>query len=135
MLRLEDGQDLFDSLRLLARQEKLRAAVVLSGIGMLKRSTIGYWNGSEYKPHELGEPHELIALHGSIAEAEGDPAIHLHVGLAGPDHRLLGGHLIRGTIGILGEVYLETFPQRAFGRPLNESFGLRMLDLDPSASA
>ena len=133
MLRLDDGQDLFDTLRNLAREEQLRAAVVLSGIGMLQRSTIGFWNGSEYQPRELVDPHELIALHGSIADADGEPAIHLHVGLAGSDHRLVGGHLLRGTVGILAEVYLEAFPGRVFGRPLNESFGLRMLDLEPGA--
>jgi uncharacterized protein len=135
MLRLDDGQDLFDTLRNHARAEHLRAGVILSGIGMLKRATIGYWNGSEYQPRELGEPHELIALHGSIAESEGEPAIHLHAALAGADHRLVGGHLMQGTIGVLAEVYLETFPNRVFGRPLNESFGLRMLDLDPGLSA
>jgi uncharacterized protein len=131
MLRLDDGQDLFDALRTLVRTEGIRAGIVLSGIGMLRQSTVGYWNGSEYQPRELVDPHELIGLHGSIAESEGDPAIHLHVALAGPDHRLVGGHLLQGTIGVLAEVYLETFPGRVFGRPLNESFGLRMLDLDP----
>jgi uncharacterized protein len=134
MVRFDDGQDLFDALVTLARAKGFRAAVVVSGIGMLKRATIGYWNGSEYQPQELRDPHELISLHGSIAENEGEPSVHLHVGLVGPDHRCVGGHLLQGTIGVLAEVYLETFPGRAFARPLNESFGLRMLDLDPGAS-
>ncbi|MFZ1022680.1 MAG: DUF296 domain-containing protein [Thermoplasmata archaeon] len=135
MLRLDDGQDLFDALRTLAEAEGLRAAVVISGIGMLKRATVGYWNGSEYQPQELREPHELISMHGSIAENDGEPSVHVHVGLVGSDHRCVGGHLLQATIGVLAEVYLETFPGRVFGRPLNESFGLRMLDLDPGSSA
>jgi uncharacterized protein len=134
MLRLEDGQDVFETLRSFATAEGLRAAVVVSGIGMVKRATIGYWNGSEYAPHEIREPHELISMHGSLAENDGEPSIHLHVGLVGPDHRCVGGHLLQGTIGVLGEVYVETFPGRVFARPLNESFGLRMLDLDPGTS-
>ncbi|MFZ0892422.1 MAG: PPC domain-containing DNA-binding protein [Thermoplasmata archaeon] len=135
MLRVDDGQDLFEALRKLATAESLRAAVVISGIGMLKHATVGYWNGSEYVPEELREPHEMISLHGSIAENEGEPSIHLHVGLVGPDHRCVGGHLLQGTIGVLGEIYLETFAGRVFARPLNESIGLRMLDLDPGTSA
>jgi uncharacterized protein len=132
MLRLDDGQDLFETLQEVARKEDLRAAAVVSGIGMLRQATLGYWDGSQYRPHELKEPHELIALHGSIARADGGPSIHLHAAASGPDHRLVGGHVIRAQIGVLAEIVLEAFPGRTFGRPMNESFGLRMLDLEPA---
>ena len=131
MLRLDDGQDLFESLSSFADRESVRAAAVLFGIGMFRRATVGYWDGRRYEPHELTVPHEVIALHGSIARADGAPSVHLHAGLAGPDHRLVGGHLLRATVGALQEVALETFPGRTFGRPLNESWGLKMLDLEP----
>ncbi len=131
MLRLADGDDLFGTLSEFARTEGVRAGVILSGVGMLRSSEVGYWNGREYEWKELAEPHELVALHGSIAVVDGAPSLHLHVGLSGRDHRLVGGHLRRATIGVLGEVYVETFPGRTFGRPMNESLGLRGLDLEP----
>ena len=131
MLRLEDGQDLFETLVEWARREEIRAAAVVSGIGMFRRATIGYWDGTQYRPQEIAIPHEVIALHGSVARADGAPSLHLHAGLAGPDHRLVGGHVIRATVGVLQEVLVETFPGRTFGRPIAESFGLRMLDLEP----
>jgi predicted DNA-binding protein with PD1-like motif len=133
MVRLDDGQDLFDSLAEFARREDLRAAAVVSGIGMVRRATIGYWDGSQYRPQELTVPHEVVGLHGSIARAQGAPSIHLHIAAAGPDGRLVGGHLIRATVGVLQEILLETFPGRSFGRPMEESFGLRVLDLEPGA--
>jgi predicted DNA-binding protein with PD1-like motif len=133
MLRLDDGQDLFESLAEFARREDLRAAAVVSGIGMFRRATIGYWDGSQYQSQELTVPHEVVGLHGTIARADGAPSIHLHVAAAGPDHRLVGGHLIRATVGMLQEVLVDTFPGRTFGRPLVESFGLRMLDLEPGS--
>jgi len=131
MVRLDDGQDLFEALGSFARDEQIRAGAVLFGIGMFRRATFGYWDGEQYRPHELTVPHEVVALHGTIAVAEGIPSIHLHGAVAGPDHGLVGGHLIRATVGVLQEVAIDTFPGRAFGRPLVESWGLRMLDLAP----
>lgn len=135
MLRLDDGQDLFEALGGFADREGIRAGAVVSGIGMFRKARIGYWDGTQYLPHDLTTPHEVVALHGSLARADGAPSVHLHAALAGSDHRIVGGHLLGATVGVLQEVLIETFPGRAFGRPMNESFGLRMLDLEPGAQA
>ena len=131
VLRLDDGQELHPTLAAFAEREGVRAGAVLFGIGMFRRATFGYWDGQQYRPHEITVPHEVVALHGTIARADGAPSIHLHSAVAGPDHRLVGGHLIRATVGALQEVVIDTFPGRTFGRPLDESWGLRMLDLEP----
>jgi predicted DNA-binding protein with PD1-like motif len=131
MLRLDDGQDLFETLSEFAAREQVRAGTVVFGIGMFRRATVGYWDGTQYRPHELTVPHEVVALHGTIARQDGVPSLHLHAGLAGPDHHLVGGHLLHATVGMLQEVLIETFPDRTFGRPMVESFGLKMLDLEP----
>jgi uncharacterized protein len=133
LLRLDDGQELFDALSAFAVREGVGAAAVAFGIGMFRRATIGYWDGQQYRPRELTAPHEVVGLHGTIARADGKPSIHLHAALAGPDHALVGGHLMQATVGMLQELLLETFPGRTFGRPLVESFGLRMLDLEPGS--
>jgi uncharacterized protein len=133
MLRLDDGQDLFEALGGFARDHHVRAAAVLFGIGMFRAATFGYWDGKQYRPEDLTVPHEVVALHGTIAEVDDAPSIHLHGAVAGPDHRLVGGHLLRATVGVLQEVALQEFPGQVFGRPLNESWGLRMLDLEPGA--
>lgn len=131
MLRLDQGQDLFATLGGFARDHGIRAAVVVSGIGMLKDATIGYWNGSEYVQKPLPEPHELVGLHGSLAEADG-PSVHLHAALSAPDHSLVGGHLMRGTVWVLNEILVDTFPGRSWARPMDETLGLRKLDLEPN---
>jgi len=133
MLRFDEGQDLFEALTAFAEREAVRAGAVTFGIGMLRAASFGYWDGGKYVPHDLTAPHELIALHGSIARADARPSVHLHAAAAGPDHRLVGGHLLRATVGVLAEVGVETFPGRTFGRPLVESYGLRMLDLEPGS--
>ncbi len=131
MLRAEDGDDLFAVLSAFATAHTIRAGAIVSGIGMVRRATLGFWNGQEYVPAELEEPHEIVALHGSIAEVDGAPSVHLHAGFADRHHRVLGGHLLRATLMVIGEIVVEEFPGKVFGRPLDESFGLRRLDLDP----
>ncbi len=134
ILRLDDGQDLFGTISEFAERERIGAAGILFGIGMFREAAIGYWDGREYRPTQISVPHEVVALHGTIARADGRPSVHLHCGLAGPDHRLIGGHLLRATVGVVQEIGLEVFPERTFGRPLVESLGLRVLDLEPGAS-
>ena len=131
MVRLDDGQDLFEALSTFAQKEGIHAGTVVFGIGMFRRAVFGYWDGSQYRPEELTVPHEVVSLHGTIARAEGIPSLHLHGAVAGPDHRLVGGHLLRATVGMLQEVLIDTFPGHTFGRPMVESFGLKMLDLEP----
>jgi len=133
LLRLDDGQDLVETLSAFAVREGVRAGAVAFGIGMFRRATVGYWDGQQYRAHELTVPYEVVGLHGTIAQADGRPSLHLHAALAGPDHALVGGHLLQATVGALQEILVEVFPGRAFGRPLVESFGLRMLDLEPGS--
>lgn len=135
MLRLDAGEEIFDRLADFARRHGVRAGVVVEGIGMLAPTTAAYWNGREYVPHVLEVPHELVALHGSIAEVDGAPSLHLHGALAGPDHHVVGGHLLKGRVSVLAEIYVETFPGRTFGRTMDETLGLRKLDLEPGSVA
>ena len=131
MLRLDPGEELFDRIGTFARTQKIRAGTIVEGIGFLSHASVAYWNGREYDAQEIGVGHELVGLHGSIAEVDGAPSLHLHGALAGPDHRVIGGHFLRGTVGILVELHGESFPGRVFGRPLEETLGLRRLDLCP----
>jgi uncharacterized protein len=131
VLRMDAGEELFDSLRAYAIRHRVRAGIIVEGIGMLKETTLGFWNGREYQPHQLTTPYELVGLHGSIAEVDGAPSLHLHATLTGADHRAVGGHLLGGVVGVIVEAYVTTFSGRAFGRPLDESLGLRTLDLAP----
>lgn len=135
VLRLDPGEEIFEALTQLARTEQLRAGVLTFGIGMLEPTRLGFWNGREYVPKELTRPHELVALHGTLAEADGIPSIHLHAALAGPDHGLVGGHLMYGKVGILAEIHLVTFPSQRWARPIDEALGLRRIDLCPGPAA
>ena len=132
MLRLTEGEDLFRELEGFASAQAIRAAAIVSGIGMLREATVGFWDGRTYNPKTMPGGMELVGLHGSIAIVDGKPSVHLHAALGGPSHALEGGHLLRAVVGVVGEVFIESFPGKTFGRPLVESVGLRVLDLEPA---
>ncbi|MGC8663081.1 MAG: PPC domain-containing DNA-binding protein [Thermoplasmata archaeon] len=105
--KLEKNDDVFESIENLIDEYIIKGGIIVSGVGMLKNFEIGYWNGKEYEKKVIEKNHELVSMHGSIAE--NDPKIHIHVGLAGPDHFLIGGHLISAKADPMVELtILET---------------------------
>jgi predicted DNA-binding protein with PD1-like motif len=131
VIRLDRGEEIFQSLEEWARREQVTAGIVVEGIGALSKARIGFWNGSEYSPRSLTTPHELLSLHGSLALSDGAPSWHLHATLAAPDHGAVGGHLLEGEVGVIVELLFEKFPSGSFERPLDEALGLRRLELRP----
>jgi hypothetical protein len=133
MLRLDEGERLPEALALWARAEGVRAAAVVSGIGLVRDTELGYLRNGRYEPGSFPEPMELLALGGSIAEVDGAPSVHLHLTGGRSDHSAVGGHLLRSTVALLVEIGVQTFPGRRFGRPEIPGSNLRRLELAPPA--
>lgn len=102
MVRLQDGEDLFASLRKL----EIGSGVILNGIGMLREVTIAYWTGSEYQKTEIEEPVELLCLQGNFTEGE-KPRIHCHVVLMKEDGTIIGGHLEKAVAHNTNEIFIK----------------------------
>ncbi len=130
MLRLAEGERLPDALADWATREGIRAAAVLTGIGLVRDTSIGYLRGDRYDVGEFPEPMELLHLGGSIAVEEGAPSVHLHLTAGRPDHSTVGGHLVSSTVALLAEVPVRTFPGRTFRRPYLAGRPIRALRLD-----
>jgi uncharacterized protein len=129
MLRLVEGERIPEAFAEFARTNGVRAAAIPMGIGQLATVRLAFWNGSEYVPRDLSTPVELVSLSGSIAEADGEPSVHLHATVGLADHSAVAGHLLGGTVGLLVETLVVTFPGKTFARPFDESVGLRRLEL------
>lgn len=107
-LRLEDGEDLQEKLKEVARINKLKAAIVLSGIGMLREAELGYFRGPKegYLRHYYSGPCELVSLSGNISLQEDDYNLHLHAVLITSQGEAVGGHLFKGKVNITNEIFL-----------------------------
>ena len=130
MAKLEDGEDLLASLQRVVKEHRIESGTVLWGIGMLRDFEVGYFDGKAYHRKTFGAPHELLALHGSIA-ARADPVFHLHVAGGNESHGVVGGHLFKATVNVLSEVCIARFERVRLGRELNPRSGLRELVVEP----
>ncbi|NIP36302.1 MAG: DUF296 domain-containing protein [Thermoplasmata archaeon] len=134
VIRLHEGEDFFPTLRAALEEADLRYGVILTGVGMLKDFEVGWFDHTTmgYKKREFPTPHELVAMSGTIAEAEGmEPSVmpHVHVAMAGPEMTLVGGHLWKGTVTVLNEIAIRRMG-REMVRRHNPETGLMELDLE-----
>jgi hypothetical protein len=132
-IRIDHGEDLFGTLYRVAAEESVHAGFVVSGVGMLRASRIGYFHGDRYEQRTIEEPRELVSLSGNIATVDGKPHAHIHVALAGRDHQVVGGHLFQATVQVVNEILVMVFPGRVFERRAKGPI-LRELDVCPEAT-
>jgi predicted DNA-binding protein with PD1-like motif len=134
VIRLHEGEDFFPALRQALEAVDLRHGVILTGVGMLKDFELGWFDHGTmgYRKKEFSIPHELVAMSGTIALAEGmEPSVmpHVHVALAGPDLSLVGGHLWKATVTVLNEISIKRVDKDMVRRH-NPATGLMELDLE-----
>jgi hypothetical protein len=127
VVRLSDGEDLFETLKQALKAEGVHAGIVVAGVGMLKEPGIAFYKGGgEYEPVPIKEEVEICALAGNVAVAEGDIFLHLHVTLGTSSGAALGGHMTGGKVHMAAEIAVRIL-QKPMSRVLDEKIGLRTL--------
>ncbi len=102
MLKLEHGEDVIGSVEEAVKGER-STLLVIAGLGMMSDFELGYFDRGNYIRKFFHEPHELLALQGSVA-VEGDPRIHIHATVGDTEHRAFGGHLMKGKVWMSNEI-------------------------------
>ena len=90
--RLQRGDDLLIEIKKIAKEEKLKAAVVLSSVGCVSKLRIRDAGGINIR--ELNENCEILSLNGTISSERS----HLHIAFSKEDLSVIGGHLVEGCI-------------------------------------
>ena len=126
VLKVETGDSVLDSIRDLIEKEKISAGLILSGIGMISRGRVGYWNGDKYIEMTFEEPREVVSFSGSIAE--NDPVLHIHGSFADIHHNISGGHFFSGIGSPMMEISIRVLSKARIIRKKNEKSGLMELD-------
>ena len=120
--RLKPGQDLFDSIEFLVKQESVQAGCVLSGVGSLTHVKLRLADReylSEYEGYfEIVSITGTVSIHGS----------HLHISVSDGDGRTTGGHLESGCkIYTTAEIVLAIFDDVIYKREFAEDSGYEEL--------
>ncbi|HKZ48111.1 MAG TPA: DUF296 domain-containing protein [Thermoplasmata archaeon] len=126
LAKLDDGEDLFGSLKALAAKHRIESGTVLWGIGMVREYELGYFDRGDYLRRAFFPPAELVALHGSLTMTA-DPPVHVHLAAAGKDHAVVGGHLFKATVNVLNELCLRRLDEVRLTRERNPRSGLNEL--------
>ena len=90
--RLHRGDDLLLSIRALAAEHHIAAAVVLSAVGCISEGRVR--DASGVRVRDIKEHCEILSLNGTVSENR----CHLHIALSKEDLSTVGGHLCPGCI-------------------------------------
>lgn len=116
--RLHRGDDLLLEIKKIAKEEHLKAAVVLSSVGCISKLRVRDASGVTIQ--ELKEECEILSLNGTVSEAR----THLHIALSKRDLSTIGGHLVEGCIiNTTCELVLQELTGYGFGIEQDEETG------------
>ena len=106
-------------------------AAQISSIGALSDETLSYfdWDKKEYMKIPVREQVEVASLLGDIAEADGKPALHLHIVIGKHDGQAMAGHLSEAHVRPTLEVIVTESPAHLRKRHDPES-GLALIRTD-----
>ena len=129
-VRLFPGEDIYRELEKVCRQYEVSTAVVLSGLGQLKRFELGYFREKgDYAPQQFEPAYELLSLIGNVSLQKGEYIFHLHAVLGGEAKEVVGGHLVRGEVEVTNEIVLLKTGLK-IRRKLMERTGLQEMFLE-----
>lgn len=127
-VRLQPDENLIDCLQKICHQYTIKSAVILSGIGQVKKVTLGYFKKKgDYSPKKFSDVYELLSLSGTIIHQNDEYLTHLHAVIGDIDKNGFGGHLIEATVEVTNEIVILATQLNAVRRK-SETTGLMELD-------
>lgn len=91
-LRINPGDDLKVKLAEFVKEKKIKAGYIITCVGSLKQATLRLSNRNETQTWK--ETFEIVSLTGTLSP-DGN---HLHMSVADKDGKVIGGHLMDGSI-------------------------------------
>lgn len=135
LMVLRQGDDVLGRLTALMLAEEIPSGS-MTGFGFVASARFGFFDfdRGDYAPREFVDL-EITGLVGTLAWADGKPAIHAHASGADQDFRLVGGHVLGLIVGRGSfEITIAAHPQR-LERVVEPDIGARVLQLRGHHSA
>ncbi len=129
IVRIEAGERVVATLLDFLRREGVGFAN-LSAAGALSSARVGFWDPGQraYAYRQFDEQLEIVSFVGNASLRDGEPFLHLHVGLGRSDLSVVGGHLEEAIVHPTIEVWLRT-EDVDVRRTTDPETGLDLLDL------
>lgn len=127
VVRLDKGDKIAESLLKAVKAERLTAASI-TGIGAVDDFEVGVFDleKSDYNRIRYTGNHEINALVGNLTTKDGAPYLHLHITCTNQDGKVVGGHLLDGSISLTAEIFLQPFDAK-IERKYDETLGINQI--------
>ncbi|HVP36036.1 MAG TPA: PPC domain-containing DNA-binding protein [Terriglobales bacterium] len=129
VIRLEVGEEIIDSLRMLVEEEKIKGGFFY-GLGAVRSVSLGYFDveRKQYKEKSFNRDFELTSMIGDVALSGDKIIVHAHVTLAGMDFRAVAGHLNKATVTATTEIVFNPIEGK-LSKKIDPISGLNLMDL------
>src|SRR3989338_5760955 len=113
--RIRPNQDLRIKIDKFVKEKNIKAGIILTCVGNLKRTTLRMAGGKIIKNYEGS--FEIVSLVGTLESGN----IHLHISLSDDKGKVFGGHLKEGSIvGVTAEVVIGEIENKSFSRKFDK---------------
>jgi uncharacterized protein len=114
--RLKPGQDLWNSIEDVVKDNKIEAGCVLSAVGSFTHAALRLANREHYSQYD--GHFEIVSVTGTVS-VHGS---HIHISISDGDGVTIGGHLVPGClIYTTAEIVLAVFDDVVYKRELLEN--------------
>lgn len=130
VLRMDRGEEIVETLKTFCREENITLGWV-KGIGAVNQATVGLFEVASKKYHSTNfeGDYEITSLVGNISTMNNEVYLHLHINLSDIECRTFGGHLNSATIGVTGEIIIESI-EGSIDRELSEEIGVNLIKFE-----
>jgi len=124
--RLKPHEDVKRAIIDFAKQNKIKAGIILSAVGSLEQVTLRYANKPE-GTKQTG-PFEVVSLTGTFS----DSAAHIHMSISDGEGKTIGGHLLdENLVYTTMEIVIGELTDVEFIRELDKTYGYEELKVQP----
>lgn len=124
VFRLVPGQDLRQEIDAFVAKKKIKAGVIISCVGNLKKATLRMANANFTKEFNDNDTYEIVSLVGTCEVGNS----HLHIAISDVGGKVFGGHVKLGcVVGITAEVVIGELSKTRFLRKFDKSTGYNEL--------
>ncbi len=123
--RLFPGQDLRIEIDKFVASKNIKAGIILTCVGNLKKAILRMAGGKDIKTFEGS--FEILSMVGTLESGNS----HLHISISDNEGKVVGGHLKNGSIvGVTAEVVIGELDELQFKREFDKLTGYDELVVD-----
>jgi predicted DNA-binding protein with PD1-like motif len=129
LVRIERGEEVTRTLTDFLLEKQIYAGTV-TGIGGIGDAELGYYDlpSRTYLRKTIPGNLELVYYMGNITLMDGEPFIHAHTVVSGPDFNAYSGHFFSARIVATGEFVIHPADWE-IARALDDETGLKLMDI------